>query len=118
MGTQPQQSTEDAMGPKIIQIEVPGNTAIFYFEGGVRTAIQEMEQARRLMENSNDTASVEKMNEALSSMLALLDVTRVVKNALINEAQQRAMALAVAQGQDQENGVQASFVPKIESDDY
>lgn len=110
-----QQSTEMTPEPKVIQIEVPGNSALWYFEGGVKTAIETMETTKHYLENSGDSAGVERMNEALSSMTALLDVTRQVKTDLMTEANQRAIASVAAQHQQEHpNGVAADFAPRIE----
>lgn len=103
---------------KIIQIEVPGDMAIFYFEGGVKTALESMEQTRKFLENSNDQAGVSKLNVAVSSMGALLDVTREVKSAIISESQQIAMEHAIAQAKqvdqrDPGEVVQAAFAPSV-----
>jgi hypothetical protein len=124
MGIQPANQAENAQGPepKVIQIEVPGNGAIYYFEGGVRSAIEVMEANRRFMQNCGNEDAMSGLSEALTSMYALLDVTREVKTDIIKEYQQRAVAQSLAaQGiapdQEQEDQVQANFVPKVKGDD-
>jgi hypothetical protein len=120
MGIQPAQAqpTED-IEPLVIQLEIPGDASIFFFEGGIKTAVEEMERTRKFLENSNDANSVEKMNSALSSMQALLDITRQAKSDIIQRAQQTMMAQAMAQAKAAQEGdaVQANFAPRVEPDE-
>jgi hypothetical protein len=102
-----QQSIEDVAEPKIIQIELPSNSALWYFEGGVRIALDAMERTKQFLEYSGDYAGVENMSEALSSMEALLDVTRQVKSAVMAESAQP----------QQPDEVSAAFAPRIEPDE-
>lgn len=120
MGIQPAQAqTTEDIEPLVIQLEIPGDASIFFFEGGIKTAVEEMERTRKFLENSNDANSVEKMNSALSSMQALLDITRQAKSDIIQRAQQTMMAQAMAQAKAAQEGdaVQANFAPRVETEE-
>ena len=72
----------------VIQLELPNDSGVYYFEGGIKAGLEAMEQTLHFLENAGDMAGVAQMHSAQGSMSALLDIIRKAKVDMVTKRQQ------------------------------
>lgn len=99
--------------PRIIEIEVPNDSAIFYYEGAIKAGIENLVQGKHLMELSGCLDDANSVQDAIHGMSKLWEVIQEVRTDIIKELTdfQRQMREFMASGG---GDVQAAFVSTVE----
>jgi len=97
--------------PRSIEIEVPNDTAIFFYKAGIRIGLEEMERTKRLLVLAGDEGSASRVDNAINALTAFLDTIREVETDIIKEFQE------FQQQTGQSRSVDVAFAPHIEPED-
>jgi len=97
--------------PRSIEIEVPNDTAIFFYKAGIKVGLEELERTKRLLILAGDEAAASKMGNAINALTTFLNTVREVEVDIIKEFQEFQHQIAQSQNVD------VAFAPRIESED-
>ena len=95
--------------PRSIEIEVPNDSAIFFYKAGIKAGLEAMEQGKKLLLLAGDEGSAARVGNAISALTAFLDTVREVEADIIKEFQE-----FQRQAMQPPQGVEVGFAPRIE----
>lgn len=104
--------------PKIIEVEVPNDAAIFYYKGGIKAAIEQMQGAEHMLLLGGDGDAGGRMTNAITAMKAFLDAVELVASAVIEEYDQweANQNRAHQRGRKSKEAPTVAFVPKLQAE--
>lgn len=105
--------------PKIIEVEVPNDAAIFYYKGGIKAAIEQMQGAEHVLLLGGDGDAGGRMTNAITAMKAFLDAVELVASAVIEEYDQweASQQNTRQRGRKVKESPAVAFVPRLQADD-
>jgi len=106
--------------PKIIEVEVPNDAAIFYYKGGIKAAIEQMQGAEHVLLLGGDGDAGGRMTSAIAAMRAFLDAVELAASAVIEEYDQWEASQqhsAHQRGRKAKESPTVAFVPKCQPED-
>ncbi len=109
-----EQPTEEMVGgfgptPRLIEIEVPNDSAIFFYKAGIKAGLEAMEQGKKLFLLAGDEGSASRVGNAINALTAFLDTVREVEVGIIKEFQE-----FQKQAMQPQQCVDVGFAPRIE----
>lgn len=91
-----------------VEIEVPNDSAIFFYKAGVKAGLEALEQGKKLFAMAGDDASASRIANAINALTAFLDVVREVEADIVKEFQE-------VHKQPQE--IEVAFAPRVEPEE-
>jgi hypothetical protein len=103
---------------RYIEIEVPNDAAIIYYEAGIKTALEEMERIKAFLSRMNELDAISKMSGAIQAMQVFLETVQKTRFQIIQDCTEWARQHQAGTNTE----IQATIVtkdeePEIDDDD-
>jgi hypothetical protein len=109
---QPIEATKFEPAPRYVEIEVPNDSAIFFYKAGLKAGIEAMEQNKKFLALAGDEGTSARIGSAITALTAFLDTVREVEADIIQEFQEFQRQ---SMQQNMPQGMTVGFAPRIET---
>ncbi len=95
---------------RIIDLEVPNDSAIFYYDAGIKIAIEEMEKLKHFLEKVGEVDSLNRMYKAILAMQSFSEAIQGVKTDILSDY----AAMQHMEGEEEEP--EMGIMPNLETE--